>query len=87
MAGDSGVQPGQVVRSTAGRDRGRYYVVIRRLNERFVAVADGRARRSAWPKKKNVRHLEPVGDQGSIAANPRRLGDEELQQALSRFDD
>lgn len=56
------VRPGQRVRSTAGRDQGRYFIVTQRIDDRFVWVADGELRRLARPKRKNVRHLEIVDD-------------------------
>jgi ribosomal protein L14E/L6E/L27E len=52
-----GLEPGTVVTSVRGRDRGRSYVVTKDLGERYVLVADGRVRTLERPKKKNVRHL------------------------------
>lgn len=49
---------GQVVRSRAGRDKDKHYIVIGFEGER-VLVADGRARTVKQPKKKNLRHLQP----------------------------
>jgi len=51
------IRPGQLVSSRAGRDRGRYYLVIGVVDERTVLVADGQVRRVANPKRKNPRHL------------------------------
>lgn len=51
------VKPGQWVTSTAGRDRGKHYIVIRVNGDRSVAVADGVRRSQAQPKTKNLRHL------------------------------
>ncbi len=48
---------GQLVVSAAGRDRGRYYIVARILDDTTVAVTDGAYRPVSNPKKKNVRHL------------------------------
>lgn len=50
--------PGQVVRILKGRDAGKYCVVVRNLNQRFVEVADGDKRKFDRAKKKNVNHLE-----------------------------
>lgn len=51
---------GQLVRSTAGRDRGREFIVVDILDERTVFVADGDLRKVERPKKKNVRHVQKV---------------------------
>lgn len=56
-----GIGPGAVVRSLAGRDRGTLYVVSRVVDERRVAVCDGRRRSPERPKVKNRRHLEVQG--------------------------
>lgn len=53
------LQPGQLVTSTAGRDKGQPFFVIKLLDDRYVAVADGRKRSVRNPKRKNVRHLQP----------------------------
>ena len=50
-------QPGQLVRSTAGRDKGRYYLVLA-IHDREALLADGRHRPGALPKVKNLRHLQ-----------------------------
>jgi ribosomal protein L14E/L6E/L27E len=51
-------KPGQLVRSTAGRDRGEHYLVIAVLDSRQVLVANGRNRPLSRPKKKNTAHLQ-----------------------------
>ncbi|HHW73949.1 MAG TPA: RNA-binding protein [Firmicutes bacterium] len=53
------LRPGQLVRSRAGRDKGRHYLVIKALSPREVLLTDGRKRPLSRPKKKNVIHLQP----------------------------
>jgi ribosomal protein L14E/L6E/L27E len=48
---------GSVVRSTAGRDAGKLFIVIKVLDEKYVEVSDGSLRKLANPKKKRVKHL------------------------------
>lgn len=55
------VKLGQIVCSRAGRDRGRYYLVVGRPQGRLVQVADGRHRPVARPKVKNIAHLDLTG--------------------------
>ena len=50
-------EPGDVVRSLAGRDRGRAFVILKILDADYVLIADGRLRTLNRPKKKKRRHL------------------------------
>ncbi len=52
------LKPGQLVRSLAGRDKGKHYLVLRELDSIYVLVVDGRNRPLARPKKKNKIHLQ-----------------------------
>ena len=62
---------GQVVKSAAGRDKGRLLAVIGEENG-FVLVCDGRERPLERAKVKNPRHLEKTSmsiDAVSMAGN------------------
>ena len=48
---------GRVVYSKAGRDAGRYYIIVSVLNEEYVYICDGSLRKIESPKKKKVKHL------------------------------
>lgn len=48
---------GQVVKSRAGRDSGRAFLIYEILDENFLLLVDGDLRKLNSPKKKNVRHL------------------------------
>ena len=48
---------GEIVRSKAGRDRGRAFVVWKILDEQYVLLVDGALRTMERPKKKKRRHL------------------------------
>jgi len=74
------VEVGQFVRSVAGRDRGQVFVVISRLDERHLAVADGARRRVARPKTKSARHLEPLD---ARLRSGEKVSDHELRAALA----
>ncbi len=52
------LQPGQLVRSLAGRDKGKHYLVLRELDHKHVLLVDGRIRSVNRPKKKNKAHLQ-----------------------------
>ncbi|HHW06104.1 MAG TPA: RNA-binding protein [Clostridia bacterium] len=55
------LEPGQLVISVAGRDRGRAYLVAGYDNAKygtFVYVVDGKYRPVQRPKRKNIKHLK-----------------------------
>ncbi len=52
------LKPGQLVRSLAGRDKGKHYLVIGELDYKHVLLVDGRSRPVSRPKKKNIVHLQ-----------------------------
>ena len=47
---------GMIVRSAAGRDKGKFMVVVA-VENGFVYLADGKERKLASPKKKNEKHI------------------------------
>ena len=48
---------GEIVRSRAGRDCGRAFVVLEAIDENYVLIVDGRLRTLERPKKKKRMHL------------------------------
>lgn len=48
---------GQVVRSTAGRDKGRFFAIIKIVDSNFVKVSDGELRKIDKGKLKKIKHL------------------------------
>lgn len=49
---------GRLVYSKSGRDRGRAFIVVKVVNDRYVIVADGDLRKIENPKMKNSKHLQ-----------------------------
>ncbi|MDO5124251.1 MAG: KOW domain-containing RNA-binding protein [Eubacteriales bacterium] len=47
---------GSVVRAKAGRDKDKFFVVVK-LDKGYAYICDGKRRRLENPKKKNVIHL------------------------------
>ncbi len=82
----SQLRPGQLVASRAGRDRGRFFVVVEVVDERYYRIADGKLRSIKTPKLKNRKHLQPHNRiLESIAMKLERgkaLSDEELRAAI-----
>lgn len=48
---------GQIVKSKAGRDKAKYFIIVD-IEDEFVYLADGRIRRLEKPKKKKVKHIQ-----------------------------
>jgi len=55
---ENSLEIGRVVMSKAGRDRGRYFVVVDKLDAEYVLIADGDLRKIDNPKKKKYKHLK-----------------------------
>ena len=51
---------GKIVRSTAGNDTGRYYVILQAQGKRCL-LSDGRHVKMAKPTAKNIKHLADSG--------------------------
>lgn len=65
------MEVGSVVRSLAGRDQGRLFVVVEVVDADFVRIANGKLRGMDRQKKKRRKHLKPTGS--VIAALRDRL--------------
>lgn len=61
------MENGTIVLSKAGRDSGRLFIVVGRLDEKYVLIADGRLRRVDAPKKKKLKHLKMIGFDREVA--------------------
>ena len=77
--------PGRVVLSTQGRDEGRYFIVLKVIDENFVLMADGLTRKVDHPKKKKVKHLRMkpiVVEVDGMKLPNRQLQDSDLRRYL-----
>ena len=83
------IRIGQVVFSKAGRDEGKYYMVLEVLDEKSVTIVDGSLRKFSNPKKKNIKHLRITEEVLEAIAekinNSVKVYDAELYNALKRF--
>ena len=48
---------GQLVRASCGRDEGKYFFIIKKVEESFVLISDGKSRKLDKPKLKKIKHL------------------------------
>ena len=54
------LEVGRIARSKAGRDSGRFVLVVGEADAEHLLIADGDLRKVEKPKKKKRRHLEPT---------------------------
>jgi ribosomal protein L14E/L6E/L27E len=83
------LKKGQLVKSRAGRDKDKSYLVLKWDHE-FVYVVDGNIRRLQNPKKKNVRHLWYTDKVADIIHSKLEEGlkvtNADIRQALHEFE-
>ena len=77
---------GDVVVSTAGRDRGETLLVIK-VQDKYALTVDGRTRKVLSPKRKNIKHLKKVSTAKlSLIAerilNGKAVGNERVYRAV-----
>lgn len=77
---------GRVVIAKAGRDKGKAFIVIGRLDRDHVLIANGVGRTIEKPKKKKIKHLEkrPEIAQaiGEKLISGKKVFDAELRKSL-----
>lgn len=80
---------GRVVRSTAGRDEGKYFIICGVLDENFVLIIDGRFHKLSNPKKKNIKHLQLIKETIKVLTEKFKKGtkvfDSEVYKALKVY--
>ena len=83
---NSPVEVGRVVFSRAGRDKGKYFIIVDIIDDQYVLISDGNLRRLSSPKKKKIKHLDAKpevleGIKDKIARN-QKVFDAELRSAI-----
>jgi len=82
---------GQLAKSIAGRDKGRYMVIIDIIDENYVYVVDGDLRRVENPKKKKIKHLQMLNKRADLIAEKlakkRKINNEDIKEALNELID
>lgn len=73
-------EKGLIVCATAGRDSGRYFVVLE-AEKGYALIADGKTRKLGSPKRKNIKHLRRTGKKAALM----QLTDRKLRELLKEF--
>ena len=83
------INVGSVVFSKAGRDQGKFYVVMEIVDDNYVKIADGDLRRVDAPKLKKIKHLVNQGDVIEKLAEKfdesKKVFDAEVKSALRSY--
>ncbi len=85
---DLQIKPGDIVRSKAGRDKDRYFIVLR-CEDIFAYVCDGDLRKTDKPKKKKLKHLKNSGVSSEYIKTKLEAGEKitnaELRRSVTEF--
>ena len=77
-----------IVRSDAGRDKGKLFVVLAVEGE-YLLLADGKGRRAESPKRKKRRHVLFVSEDNSRLADKikrsEKITNSELRRTLAAY--
>ena len=80
------INPGDVVVSTAGRDKDNIFLVVD-VNDRFVHLVDGKVHKLSSPKKKSAKHIKVIlpnglNDLSEKIKRGEQVGNERLYRLL-----
>lgn len=82
------IEKSHIVRSVAGRDKGRVFVVLDAEDE-YLTLADGKLRRVEKPKRKKKKHTQLIISETSPLQQKILQGEQvfnsEIRKTLSRF--
>lgn len=78
------VKIGQMVKSKAGRDKDRVFIVIDIIDEQYVLIADGDLRKIDNAKKKKIKHLFLYNNLISDEISKRIGANEKINNLLLR---
>ena len=85
---DTEIERAHIVRSGAGRDKGKLFVVLAAEGE-YLLLADGKSRTLERPKRKKRRHVQFVSDRETRLAGKIRNGlkitNSELRRTLAAW--
>ena len=76
------INVGSVVKANAGRDGGGLFLVVA-TEGNYCFIANGKSRKLAKPKRKNMKHLSPTGSMIDI----NDITDKQLRIRLRQLSD
>lgn len=80
---------GQLVKSKAGRDKDRKFLVLDIVDENFVLLVDGDLRKISSPKSKKVKHIAKINrccyDLRAELDQGRSITDEWIRRSIDKL--
>lgn len=52
------INPYGLVKVIAGKEKEKYFMIYRMVDDKYALICDGRGRKISNPKKKKIKHLE-----------------------------
>lgn len=81
---------GQIVISTAGRDKDHKLVVLCIIDDQYVYICDGAIRKLENPKKKKIKHLKKLNQVAEVIKDKleadEKLSNSEIRKLLKSID-
>ena len=75
------IEKGMLAKSKAGHDKGHVYVIYE-LDETYVYLVDGKLRMIENPKRKKIKHVQPI----CIKHDITQIDDVAIKRILKLFD-
>ena len=76
------LEPGRICVKTAGREAGKYCVIVKSMEENFVLVTGPKNLTDVKRRRCNISHLEPTMDKVKIKSD---ASDSEVEKALKEI--
>ena len=76
------LEPGRVCVKTAGREAGKYCVIVKKMEENFVLITGPKSVTDVKRRRCNINHLEPTMEKLDIKAD---APDSEVEKALKEI--
>lgn len=80
--------PGEFVYASAGRDEGKCFIVLSRVDN-YLYLCDGKSRKVSNPKKKKIKHVRLTGDKDEFIVNKLetvgKLTNKEVRYSLNNY--
>ncbi|MEX1308267.1 MAG: KOW domain-containing RNA-binding protein [Eubacteriales bacterium] len=82
------VEVGRIAKALAGRDKDRFFMIVKVVDKDFVLLADGETRKLEKPKLKKLKHLHLTPTVLSVIAEKiaeeKKVFDAELRSAIMK---
>ncbi len=80
---------GQVVKSKAGRDKGKIFLITEIVDDKHILIADGDLRKLSSPKLKKIKHIavynSVVEDFVQMLSSNKKIDDASVRKLLAEF--